>query len=196
MGVSEERNTPDDLPESGGIGGLLSQPNRVQEDCHLIRRAIAEGWPVPMERRQRILTTLQQIVETDTFEIERVELTKSGEGQLVREETTAKVKAPNHKNQIAAARTILDAYKTDQSDKHHVEDHNKDERHHQDNREQRERHHAIDAARGAHEPGSVQVGIAVGRPLTDADRIRIAVENNVVHLLPPELAEQARKALP
>lgn len=57
-------------------------------------------------------------------------------------------------------------------------------------------HHADDVARGAGEGASVNIGIAVGRPLTDADRIRIAVENNVVHLLPPELAEQARKALP
>ena len=56
----------------------------------------------------------------------------------------------------------------------------------QDN--QRDDHHADDLKK----PGTtVNVGVQVNT-MTDDDRIRIAVEAGVVHLLPPELAERAK----
>jgi hypothetical protein len=38
---------------------------------------------------------------------------------------------------------------------------------------------------------TVNVGVQVG--LSDSDRIRIAVEAGLTHLLPPELAERAKE---
>lgn len=66
-------------------------------------------------------------------------------------------------------------------DEHHAADHN-----------QRERHHADDVARGAGGT-TVNVGVQVNT-MTDADRIRIATEAGVLHLLPAELAEKAKEA--
>ena len=135
----------------------MALPNRVQEDCKIIRRAIREGWPVPLERRQRILTTLQQIVETDTFEIEKI-VHEQGPDKTSKEVKTESIKAPNHKNQIAAAKAILAAAQLDQQDAHHVEAHN-----------QRERHHADDVARGAGENKTVHNTIILGG--ADASRL-------------------------
>jgi hypothetical protein len=83
------------------------------------------------------------------------------------------------RNAIAAARVLVAMTGENQADLHHVEDHN-----------QRERHHADQMAR-APAGTTVNVGVQVG--LSDSDRIRIAVEAGLTHLLPPELAERAKE---
>lgn len=65
-------------------------------------------------------------------------------------------------------------------DEHHAADHNQRERHHREN---------LEAPRSG---TTVNVGVQVNT-MTDADRIRIATEAGVLHLLPAELAEKARE---
>lgn len=111
----ENRQNNGTPPEDfGGSGGLLSNPDTSVADLNLIGRAIGDRWPIPHDRRQRILTTLQQIVETDTFEIEKIE---HEEGTKVGKKT-ATVAMPNHRNQVAAARCLLLADRMNQVDEH------------------------------------------------------------------------------
>lgn len=107
--------------ELGGAGGLLANPRKVA-DLNLIGRAITERWPIPPERRTRILTVLQQIVETDEFAIEKIEHEESAPGrEAACGKKTVTVKMPNHKNQIAAAKAIMAAAALDQADRHHAD---------------------------------------------------------------------------
>jgi hypothetical protein len=99
-----------DIDDAGGVGGLLKNPDVAVMDMNTIRRAFKERWPIPPERRQRILTVLQQIVETDTFDVQ------NSKGDEVHVATM-----PNHRNQVAAAKAILAAAALDQADMHHLE---------------------------------------------------------------------------
>lgn len=106
----------------GGMGGLLADPTLIPSDCRTLARAFVERWPIPPERRQRILTTLQQIVESDTFEVEKTETEGGPNGEGAKTIKVGSITMPNHRNQVAAARVLLTAFKVDQDDQHHLED--------------------------------------------------------------------------
>lgn len=113
---------PAEAAKPGGVGALLADPEKIAADCATIRRAFKERWPIPEERRQRILTVLQQIVETDTFEVERVETAAGPNGEGIGPESKrASIKMPNHRNQVAAAKAILAATGEDRDDQQHLE---------------------------------------------------------------------------
>lgn len=83
----------------------------------LLRRAARERWDIPKATRVRAVNVLHTIMGEDTFEIERVGV-KSGGKADGEEESTVKTKAPNHRNQIAAARTLAVLVGQQQKDEH------------------------------------------------------------------------------
>jgi len=115
---SSAEGTPED---DGGVGALLADTDRSVAHLATVRRAVKERWPIPPERRQRILTTLQQIVEVDTFEVEKNETEYGPDGKVSTSRKVGSITMPNHRNQVAAAKVLLAAAKLDQEDQHHVE---------------------------------------------------------------------------
>lgn len=97
---------------------MLALHERAVSDIKLMGRALKERWPMSPERRARIITTLCQIVDTDTFEVEKVECEGGNNGEGTRTKTVGKITMPNHRNQIAAAKTLIAADALNQSDEH------------------------------------------------------------------------------
>lgn len=120
--MTSAEGTPQDEGGQGEISALADS-HHERAGFKTLGRAVRERWPIPPERRQRILTVLQQIVETDTFEVEKTETESgpNGEGQSSRK--VGSISMPNHRNQVAAAKVLLAAAKLDQDDQHHVEGH-------------------------------------------------------------------------
>lgn len=76
---------------------------------------------MPEAHRKRILTVLMQIVESDVFEIEKVEHEGGPNGEGSKSVKTGSVRMPNHRNQVAAAKAIMAAMAMDQQDEQHLE---------------------------------------------------------------------------
>lgn len=123
MSMSDATNNGErrDAGQGDGFGHLLTNPDTIVQDCKTVRRAFVERWPIPRERRERLLTILQQIAETDEFTVEKVEHDGGPNGEGAKETKTASIRMPNHRNQIAAAKAILAAQAADDSDRQHLE---------------------------------------------------------------------------
>src|SRR6185369_11736860 len=102
----------------GGQGEIaaLADVHHERAGFKTLGRAVRERWPIPPERRQRILTVLQQIVETDTFEVEKTETEAGPNGEGAKSQKVGSLTMPNHRNQVAAAKVLLQAAALDQAD--------------------------------------------------------------------------------
>jgi hypothetical protein len=165
--MSDQNGQP---PENtGGVGGLLSNPNRTISDANLIRRAISERWPVSLERRQRLVTILGQIAETDVFEIEKFETSDGGSESKGPLRTTGRITMPNHRNQIAAARTLVAMVAQNQADEHHADD-------------------------DANSKAGLQLSAAqLAASMTDLQKINLYIASGRPDLIPARLRELAKK---
>lgn len=103
------------LAKAGGGGTVVA-------DARMIARAVKDRWPIDETRRALIVTVLTQIAQTDSYEIERVENRSGGNGEgFGPSETTGKIVQPNHRNQVAAARTLAAMVGQNQADEHHAD---------------------------------------------------------------------------
>jgi hypothetical protein len=100
-------DAPDDL---GGLGELARREGTKVADVGLIRRAVAERWEIDAPRRRRLVAILSQIAETDEVEVEAFR----GAG----ENAVGTIKVCNHRNQIAAVRTLAAMVGQNQADEH------------------------------------------------------------------------------
>lgn len=95
-------------PEScGGLGGLLLGPTHIESDLNMLRRAIAEDWPIAMEDRPPIIARLRGIVAKK----ETMVMTKDGIEML---------DGPADRNAIAAAAVLERMVGTNQDERHFV----------------------------------------------------------------------------
>ena len=96
---------PVDTPEiGGGVGGPLSPGDisRDLADTKLIGRAIREGWPIFASDKSTIIRKMMAKVEKDTV------TTINARGE--------EIELDNDRNQIAAAKVVIDADKMNQTD--------------------------------------------------------------------------------
>jgi len=116
-----DQNNP---ANDGGLGEVLRDTGSRSSvaDSKLIARAVRERWPIDLPKKQRIVTTLMQILDTDTYEVEKIESNLAANGEASGPPTTtAKVTMPNHRNQVAAARTLAIMVGQNQEDEHHAD---------------------------------------------------------------------------
>lgn len=140
----------------------MEEPARHHADLRLARRAIAENWPMPPERRATLMAMLYTIATTPTHTSTSVIRGGPFDGQET--ETTQ----PNHRNQVAAAKAILAAAKMDQDDRHHGDN--------------------LEIKRGELALG---VADAVSKNLTEDDWLRVATLTGRLADLPERLRDRA-----